>query len=178
MTRTEAALTLAFKAHGTQVRKHDGSPYIIHPIMVAHMLTLEGVSEDVIVAALLHDVLEDTAVTKDKILAVGGEVVLHIVETVTEDMSLPWEVRKEAYVAQVTAATSDVWLVSVADKVHNAETLLDYIARVGDDAWKVFNRGKKQKLWFEEMLFTQLKNVWPHPLLDRYGELIEKLKAS
>ncbi len=178
MTRTEAALRLAYTAHGAQVRKTDNSPYIIHPIMVSHLLTQHSVSEEVIVAALLHDVLEDTTVSPDAIIAVGGEVVLAIVEAVTEDKSLPYEDRKSAYINQVVAGGEAVWLVSVADKIHNAQSLLDYIEQVGDTAWNVFNRGKADKLGFERKLHTALSAVWQHPLLDRYGQLIQTLEVA
>lgn len=178
MTRTELALRLALKAHATQTRKTDGSPYVVHPIMVAHLLTQHGASEDAIVAALLHDVLEDTTVTAEEVKAIGGEAVLQIVEAVSENKDLPWEERKEAYVHTVVESGESVWLVSVADKIHNAESLLDHIALVGDEAWSVFNRGRESKIWFETLLHTELSKVWQHPLLDRYGTLIETLQKS
>jgi (p)ppGpp synthase/HD superfamily hydrolase len=177
MTRTETALRLALRAHATQTRKTDGSPYVVHPIMVAHLLTQQGASEDVVVAALLHDVLEDTEVPRDEVLAVAGPVSLSIIEVVSENKDLPWEERKEAYVRQVVASGESVWLVSVADKIHNAESLLDHIAVAGAEAWSVFNRGKESKLWFERLLHTELSKVWQHPLLDRYDSLIVDLEA-
>jgi (p)ppGpp synthase/HD superfamily hydrolase len=178
MTRFEQALRLALEAHAPQTRKTDGSPYVIHPIVVAQLLLTYGASEDVVVAALLHDVLEDTAVSPEAVLAVAGPTSFAVIEAVSEDKALPWEVRKEAYVRQVVSGGQSVWLVSVADKVHNAESLLDHIARVGEDAWSAFNRGKEAKLWFETLLHAELAKVWQHPLLDRYGSLIEKLQEA
>ena len=178
MIRTESALRLALQAHATQTRKTDGSPYVIHPIMVAHLLTEHSAREDVIVAALLHDVLEDTSVTPAEVLAVGGEEVLKIVEAVSENKELSWEERKEAYVHTVVQGGESVWLVSIADKIHNAESLLDHITSVGEEAWSVFNRGKESKIWFETLLHTELSKVWQHPLLDRYGALINTLQKS
>lgn len=178
MTKTEAALRLAVKAHATQIRKTDNSPYIIHPIMVAHILSEYGVSEEVITAALLHDVLEDTNISREEIIAAAGQSVLSLVDAVSEDKSLPYEERKAAYIAQVLAGGEPVWLVSVADKVHNALSLLDYIEAVGAAAWDVFNRGKEDKLGFEKKLHAALVAVWHHPLLDRYGELIKKLETA
>lgn len=178
MTKTEVALHLAYTAHEGQVRKTDNSPYIIHPIMVAHLLTQIGASEEVIVAALLHDVLEDTSVSCEKLLTVSGAAVLEIVETVSENKSLPYEERKAAYINQVVAGGESVWLVSVADKIHNAESLLDHIAHVGADAWTHFNRGKVDKLRFEKKLHAALSVVWQHPLLDRYARLLEQLEQA
>ncbi len=178
MTRTEQALRLAYTAHSGQTRKTDNSPYIIHPIMVASMLTTAAASEEVIVAALLHDVLEDTDTDEALVLQVAGSEAMRIIRAVSEDKSLPWEERKAAYAEAVVAGGESVWLVSVADKIHNAESLLDHINTVGPDAWLAFNRGKETKLAFERLLYTKLADVWQHPLLDRYGQLITVLEAS
>ncbi len=178
MTGIEQALQLAVRAHAGQVRKTDNTPYIIHPVMVAHLLTTAGATKEVVMAALLHDVLEDTTVTRDEVLTVAGQAVVDIIDSVTEDKTLPWEERKAAYVQQVVAGGESVWLVSVADKIHNAESLLDYIATVGDEAWSAFNRGKESKMWFEKSLHEALGQVWQHPLLDTYGALITQLEAA
>ncbi len=178
MTRTEQALRLAFTAHSGQTRKTDNSPYIIHPIMVASILTRAGASEEVVVAALLHDVLEDTDTPVGHVEAVAGSEAMRIIRAVSEDKSLPWEDRKAAYAEVVVAGGESVWFVSVADKIHNAESLLDHISAIGPDAWLAFNRGKETKLAFERLLYTKLSAVWTHPLLERYGQLIATLEAS
>jgi len=178
MTRIEQALRLACKAHADQTRKTDGSPYIVHPLMVMYLLAQHQVSEDVLAAALLHDVLEDTTVQREEVLAVAGPESLRIIEAVSEDKTLPWEARKAAYVRQVVAGGESVWFVSVADKIHNAESLLDHIGMVGATAWDAFNRGKAEKLWFENHLYTELIKVWHHPLLMHYGACIEQLNAA
>lgn len=168
----EEALKLSVRAHEGQVRKHDGSPYIIHPVMVAHILAQAGFEEVVVAAALVHDVLEDTPVTVDELRATLGDEVVRIVTAVSEDTTLPWEERKAAYVAAVVAANESVWAVSVADKIHNAVDFTQSHAEKGPDAWKVFNRGKEKKLWFERLLLRELRKVWSHPLLDNYQEKI------
>lgn len=178
MTRTESALRLALTAHATQTRKTDGSPYIVHPIMVAQLLLQHCASEDVVIAALLHDVLEDTDTTREKVMLVAGEEVLVIIESVSENKDLPWEERKTAYVSKVLAGGESVWLVSVADKIHNAESLLYHISQIGEDAWDVFSRGKESKLWFERFLHSELSKVWKHPLLDQYEALIRALELA
>lgn len=168
----EEALKLAVRAHQGQVRKHDGSPYIIHPIMVAHIVAKAGFDETVVAAALVHDVLEDTHVSREELRSVLGDTVANIVTAVSEDTTLPWEERKAAYVAAVVAAGEPVWVVSVADKIHNASDFTQSHAENGPDAWKVFNRGKEKKLWFEQLLLSELKKVWSHSLLDTYQEKI------
>lgn len=176
MTLIEKALQLAVSAHKDQVRKSDGSPYVVHPIMVGMLLKEHGFTETVIAAAITHDVLEDTAVTPMELADALGSEVARIVAGVSEDKSLEWEARKEAYAHAVAAADEAIKAVSVADKIHNAESMISDYPSKGKDVWKPFNRGKDKKIWFEELVYTELKKTWNHPLLDRYAKAIEQLK--
>ena len=177
MTLTEKALRLAIAAHKEQVRKSDGSPYAAHPIMVGMLLKEYGFNEVTVAAAFTHDVLEDTAVSRDALAAELGEEVAKIVDGVSEDMSLEWEVRKEAYAKGVAAADEATKAVSIGDKIHNAESVISDYEYKGKDVWKPFNRGKDKKIWFEELLYTEVRKTWEHPLLERYAAAIEKLKG-
>ena len=172
MTLYEKALKIAATAHKDQVRKSDGSPYIVHPVMVAGILRKYDFSETVIAAALVHDVLEDTDFSRNDLVDQLGKDVVKIVDVVSEDTSLEWEVRKKQYAQEVAAANIECKAVSIADKIHNAESLIDYYESVGKDAWKVFNRGKEKKLWFENMLYAEVSKTWSHPLLDQYKQMI------
>ena len=100
----EQALKVAVAAHAGQVRKHDDTPYVTHPIMVARMLEYAGFSESIVAAALAHDVLEDTEVAEAQLRTQLGDEVVDIVVAVSEDKVLPWEERKAAYVKQVVEA--------------------------------------------------------------------------
>lgn len=177
MSVYEDALKIAVNAHAGQTRKHDGSAYISHPIMVARLLEQAGFEEVVVAAGLVHDVLEDTPVTEAELRAALGDVVVNIVTAVSEDKTVQWEDRKEQYVHAVVAGGELVWAVSVADKIHNARDFIQFHATAGADAWKVFNRGKEKKIWFEQLLYTELKKVWQHPLLDEYATCISMLET-
>jgi len=175
MTLTEQAMRLALIAHAGQVRKNDDSPYIVHPVMVAMLLQREGFSEEVIAAGLTHDVLEDTQVTAEELRSVIGDEALSYVQAVSEDQALSWEARKERYVQTVAAGPDGAKAVSIADKIHNAESVLrDYEVK-GAAVWAVFHRGKEKKLWFEEMLYKEVSAVWQHPLLDQYRLVLDRL---
>jgi guanosine-3',5'-bis(diphosphate) 3'-pyrophosphohydrolase len=178
MTLYEKALQLAVTAHEGQVRKHDNSPYIVHPIMVARIVEEAGFSKTVAAAALTHDVLEDTTVTAETLRTVLGAAVLEIVQNVSEDKSLPWEARKARYVETVVAAGVDTWAVSVADKIHNATNLLAILESEGEAAWSYFNRGRAEKLWFERLLYSELRARWQHPLLDTYDAILTQIEAT
>lgn len=176
MTLYENALLIAVEAHKNQVRKHDHSPYISHPIMVGRILEQAGFPEEVVVAGLIHDVLEDTAVTEVFLRKQLSDEVVDIVKAVSEDKNLPWEERKQKYIDGVVAESEAVWAVSVADKIHNAQSLLAFHKEVGPVAWQIFNRGKEKKIWFEKSLYQALKEKWSHPLLGFYAKLIMELE--
>jgi (p)ppGpp synthase/HD superfamily hydrolase len=173
----EKASLIAFVAHAGQVRKDGGSPYVIHPYMATLILSSYGFEERVLAAALVHDVLEDTQVTAEQLEGLLGADVVAIVRVLTEDKALPWETRKEQYVEAIRHASPEVKAVSLADKIHNLESLFAAHAVQGAEIWKVFNRGREQKLWFEKSLLRAFQETWSHPLIDRYAALVERMDS-
>lgn len=175
MELKEIALRLAVDAHQGQVRKSDGSPYIVHPMMVALILQEHGFTDAVVAAGLVHDVLEDTPVTEAELCELLGDEVTDYVTAVSEDTSLKWEERKERYTDAVAAAPEGAKAVCIADKVHNAQSVINDYQAKGAAVWEVFNRGKEKKLWFEELVYAKVSATWEHPLLDQYRILIDTL---
>src|SRR5262245_7980656 len=107
--RVEAALALAATAHRTQVRKGTDIPYIVHPVAVALILIGHGFDEDLVVAAMLHDTVEDTDVAIESIRARFGDAVGDLVAAVTEKkhedgVKRPWKVRKAEALEHAAAA--------------------------------------------------------------------------
>jgi guanosine-3',5'-bis(diphosphate) 3'-pyrophosphohydrolase len=120
------ALAFAADKHRHQRRKdHDASPYINHPIDLADILVNEGEVSDplVIVAAILHDTVEDTATTLDEIDARFGPEVRGIVAEVTDDKALPKDERKRRQVEHAPHASFRAQQVKLADKVSNLRDL-------------------------------------------------------
>jgi len=173
----QKALSIALSAHANQARKADGSPYIIHPIMVAMKLAQHGFSETVIAAALCHDVLEDTDVPEVTLRKELGDEVVDIIIAVSNDDSLPWEEKKLAYIESVRNGPDGAKAVCIADKMHNMESLLVAYDQQGSELWSKFNRGKNKKVWFEKKVLAMLKQSWDHPLLKEYETLIEREEA-
>ncbi len=172
----EKAVRISVAAHGGQTRKSDNLPYIIHPFMVALKLAKYNFPDTIIAAALTHDVLEDTDFGEEKLKEELGGEVLGIVKAVTNDDSLPWEEKKKKYVETVRNGPEGAKAVAVADKIHNLESLMIAHAEQGPELWKKFNRGKEQKLWFENEVLKILKQTWHHPLVDEYESLLEQEK--
>jgi len=169
----EKASRIALLAHAGQTRKGDNLPYIIHPYMVAMKLAKHNFSDQIIAAALTHDVLEDTTFGEENLGIELGQDVLEIVKAVTNDDSLDWEEKKKKYVESVRRGPEGAKAVAVADKIHNLESLLLIHAQHGPAIWKKFNRGKDQKLWFEQEVLKMLRETWSHPLIDEYEALLE-----
>jgi guanosine-3',5'-bis(diphosphate) 3'-pyrophosphohydrolase len=116
------AYAFAEHAHRGQRRK-DGQAYISHPVRVARLLAERGYGEEVLAAALLHDVVEDTRATLPEVRQAFGVRVALLVECVSEDMSLPGAERKRAYREQVRLGPPDARAICAADKVCNIEDL-------------------------------------------------------
>jgi len=175
-TLVEKAARVATVAHSGQVRKSDSSPYVVHPFMCAVKLLKYGCSEEVVAAALVHDVLEDTEMSESELREVLGDSVVDMVVCLSEKKDLLWEERKKGYVEMVRSASEEVKLVSLADKVHNMESVLFTHEKKGEAIWDAFNRGKEQKLWFEELCLQMFKDTLDHPLVGEYEKLVERMR--
>ncbi len=173
----ERAFLLALRAHDGQVRKHDGSPYIAHPVSVALVLSRHGFAEEVVAAGLVHDVLEDTAVSAAALRQALGEDVHAIVSSLTEDKALPWENRKAQYLKTIRTAPLEVKAVSAADKLHNLSNTLEEHARIGDLLWERFSRGKEAQREFYTEHLRACREGQDHPLFLEYEEVVQKFLA-
>lgn len=155
--RFETALVYATRLHAHQVRKVDGTPYIAHLLAVTALVLEAGGNEDEAIAALLHDAIEDQggAETREEIRRYFGDRITTIVEGCTESETIPkppWMERKQRYLNQLRHASPSVRLVSLADKLHNAQSLLNSLRRHGEDVWAFFQSGKENTLWFYRSL--------------------------
>ena len=148
--RFEEALLFAVRLHADQVRKESGIPYSAHLLSVAALVLEYGGDEDMAIAALLHDAIEDQggAPTREAIRARFGDRVTAIVDGCTDaeiQPKPPWQARKEAYLAHLPTAPAEVRLVSAADKLHNARSVLaDYrqVGRICGGAFGAARRGR------------------------------------
>lgn len=133
------AVMFAAERHKNQRRKDvEASPYINHPIALAHLLATTGGVEDLVVlrAAILHDTVEDTETTEAELRARFGDAVADIVMEVTDDKALPKQRRKELQVEHAPHKSSGAALVKLADKTCN----LRDIAAAPPADWPLFRR--------------------------------------
>jgi guanosine-3',5'-bis(diphosphate) 3'-pyrophosphohydrolase len=121
------AIELASIKHRDQRRKdREASPYINHPIAVARTLWKAGVRDPTaLVAAVLHDTIEDTKTTREELVQRFGEAVAAVVSEVTDDKSLPKQDRKQAQVEHAPHLSTAAKLVKLADKTCNLRDMVD-----------------------------------------------------
>ncbi len=123
----KAALFAAEKHKNGRRKNKSATPYINHPIEVAALLSDVGAVDDtdVLIAALLHDTIEDTDTTEEEIEALFGKRVAQTVVECSDDKSLPKAERKRLQVARAPGKSVSAKLVKVADKICNLQSILD-----------------------------------------------------
>ena len=174
----ERALRICMEAHAGQVSKVDGTtPYYLHPVMVAMKLARHDVPDEVLAAAFVHDVLEDTDYPEEKLREELGDDVVRLVKAVTQDDALEWKEKKLKYIENVRSAEIGAKLIAAADKIHNLERLLEAYDSMGDDIWSKFNKGREDKEWFERMLLDELRNH-DHPIVHEFFRKSEEVKKE
>ena len=122
------AAGFAAKKHISQKRKgNDAAPYINHPLEVANLLANIGKIEDydVLIAALLHDTIEDTETTKEEIIELFGENVCKMVLEVTDDKSLPKAERKQKQIEHAPHLSTGAKLIKLGDKISNITDVMN-----------------------------------------------------
>jgi (p)ppGpp synthase/HD superfamily hydrolase len=169
------ALVYATELHAGQVRKGTSIPYITHLIGVASLAfeygpDKDGPNEDLVIAALLHDAVEDQggAKTLQQIKRRFGSTVAAIVDGCSDtdvDPKPKWRPRKEAYLERLTRESPAVRFVSACDKLHNVRAIIrDYRAH-GDRLWRRFNAGKDETLWYYSALVKVYQAAERTPLV-------------
>lgn len=142
------AIKYATKKHKGQNRKGKDVPYIVHPLEVFNILYRMGADENLLIAGLLHDVLEDTDTTADELKAKFGEDVAELVLAHSEDKSLPWQERKRIGCEALAKAPKRVQMLVLADKLSNIREMSQDFNEIGDELWKRFNRGYDMQSWY------------------------------
>ncbi|MBN1485757.1 MAG: bifunctional (p)ppGpp synthetase/guanosine-3',5'-bis(diphosphate) 3'-pyrophosphohydrolase [Chloroflexia bacterium] len=183
--RYELALRLAAASHREQERKGGVVPYVTHPFHVSLILRHYGFAEDVCIAGLLHDVVEDQEVPLERIVEQFGPRVAEIVAALTERKKnpqggkRPWAVRKREALEDLAQAPPEALAVKAADALHNVRcTLLD-LDRLGDAVWGRFNSDALSIAgYYRRILQLARERLGPHPLVGELGGAVEELQRE
>jgi (p)ppGpp synthase/HD superfamily hydrolase len=155
--RFQRAFQFAAEKHARQLRKASTIPYIAHLMGVASLVLEAGGDEDLAIAALLHDVVEDCggAPMLREVRRRFGSRVAKVVDGCTDADTLPkppWRERKETYIRHLKNADADTRLVSAADKLNNVRSILSDYRETGELVWARFNGGRDGTLWYYRTL--------------------------
>ena len=179
--RFEEALVFATKLHQEQRRKGSGVPYISHLLSVTALVIEQGGDEDEAIAALLHDAIEDQGGprAREQIRSRFGDHVTEIVDGCTDSETSPkppWKGRKLAYIAHLGGASASIRLVSAADKLHSARTILNDYRTMGDEIWERFAGRKEGTLWYYRSVLDVLSQAGRTPLIEELDRVVSQLE--
>jgi (p)ppGpp synthase/HD superfamily hydrolase len=151
------AFLLAAEKHKGQFRKASTIPYIAHLMGVASLVLEAGGDEDLAIAALLHDVVEDCggAPMLKEVRRRFGKRVAKVVDGCTDADTYHkprWRQRKEKYIRHLKTADADTRLVSAADKLNNVRSILSDYRAIGEAVWSRFSGGREGTLWYYRTL--------------------------
>lgn len=182
--RFRQALDYAATRHATQTRKASDVPYLAHLLGVCSLVMDHTTDEDVWIAALLHDAVEDQGgeATAREIEALFGPRVGSLVRACTEILApedqpkIPWLQRKQQYLKDIALKDADALLIVAADKLHNARAVLSDWIRCGDDSYCKFTTGKLGTQWYYQQVIAELENnpKSPKGLVNELKDTVER----
>lgn len=176
------AFDFAAEKHAGQTRKASAIPYIAHLMGVASLVLEFGGDEDLAIAALLHDVVEDCggAPMLKEVQRRFGARVAKVVEGCTDSDTYPkppWRERKETYLRHLKDADADTRLVSVADKLNNVRSILADYREVGESVWERFAGAREGTLWYYQALLEEFLRSKPNRLVREFALAVQELEA-
>ena len=181
MDKVTLAIDFAAKAHDGMERKKDKTPYILHPLEAAVIVGSMTEDRDVISAAVLHDVVEDTPITIEEIEEKFGSRVRALVESETEDKraDLPpedtWRIRKEESLVELeNCGDRDVLMLWIGDKLSNMRSFYRIWKNEGDSMWQSFNqKDPTQQKWYYSRIAELTSDLKDFAAWQEYNELLK-----
>lgn len=179
--RFDQALQYASELHRQQVRKGTTIPYISHLMSVTALVLEDGGNEEEAIAALLHDAVEDQggqATLAEIRRRFGEQVAGWVMELSDTDVvpKPPWQERKEDYLEHLASASPQVLRISLADKLHNAQSLLKDLREEGSATWARFNGGKAGTLWYYRRLADFFQRTLASPRAAELEAVVSELE--
>lgn len=177
------ALRLAITTHSGQLRRGGSEPYLAHVFGVAAMVAECGGSGDQVIAALLHDAVEDGGgpAMLTRIAGEFGQGVAAIVAGLSDNLSARqsgWRARKQVLLDHVEAASDEELLVAIADKIDNAAAICRERDRSGDAIWTTFADGRSDAEWYYGSLVERFAVRLPGGLSESLGLLVNQMFAE
>ena len=176
------AILFATEAHKGTVRKGSKLPYILHPLEAGVIVSSMTNDENVIAAAILHDVLEDTDVTYEELKKEFGVVADYVsAESENKRKELPpeatWKIRKQETIEHLQRETrKEIKIIALADKLSNIRSMCQDYQEVGDKLWERFHEKRKEEQgWYYKSLVTAMQDMDCYLAWQEYKVLVEKV---
>ena len=177
------AITYATNAHAGMKRKGKDRPYILHPLEVMTIVASISDDEAVLAAAVLHDTVEDTDVTREDIAREFGLYVADLVAAESENKredrpaAETWQIRKQETINHLQSASREVKLICLGDKLANLREIARDYAVLGDDLWSRFNqKDKNMHGWYYtsvcDLLEEEFGKIEP---ITEYRQLLKRV---
>lgn len=180
--RFDRAVALAVRDFRGITRKGSSVPYVTHLLAVTALVGEAGGDEDQLIAAVLHDWLEDVEhSTVEHLEEAFGARVARLVLALSDTTELPkppWRPRKEAYIAHLREQPAEVKLVSACDKLHNATTLLRDLRADGPATLDRFSGGRDGTVWYYHEVARALAVGWESTVLDELFEVVAAIRVE
>jgi (p)ppGpp synthase/HD superfamily hydrolase len=181
--RLQRAFRYAAEKHAGQTRKQSAVPYLSHLMAVASLVLEAGGDEDMAIAALLHDVVEDCGGMPRlrEVREKFGARVAKIVEGCTDSFGEPkpeWRERKKDYLREVKHADRETRLVSASDKLHNVRTILADYRKDGEEIWKRFSGKKEGTLCYYRALSDEYQRRNPNRITRELEIAVTELEST
>ena len=165
-TLLDRAILFAVKAHAGTERRGKGFPYIVHPMEAMEIVATITPDQELLAAAALHDVVEDTDISADEIRSEFGDRIANLVVAesdvfevgVSEEDS--WHARKQAAIDRLAKAPYEAKIVAMGDKLSNMRAIARDYAVKGDELWKIFHaKDPKDHEWHYRGLAASLSEL-------------------
>ena len=176
----DKAIVFAVQAHSGMVRKGTKTPYILHSLEAAAIVATMTDDEEVIAAAVLHDVLEDTSATVNQLIEEFGQRVTAFVNAESENKreDIPatetWKLRKQETIdALYNEKHPDVKMIALGDKLSNVRAMYRDYQAIGDKLWNRFNqKDKSEHGWYYRSIADATRELSNYPAWKEYAQLV------
>jgi len=171
------AIIFATKAHEGQFRKGTNTPYILHPLEAGIIVSQIKNDEDLICAAILHDVVEDTDITVGMVKEEFNERIADLVVSESEDKSKSWKERKGHTLETLKKEKNeDIGIVALGDKLSNIRAINRDFQEIGDKLWDRFNvKDKNEHKWYYSGLVDSLRYLSEYNAYQEFKSLVKKV---
>ena len=174
------ATRLAAQAHDGAYRKGGRAPYLLHVMETAEIVGTMTEDDDVLAAAVLHDVLEDTSVTEEELRETVGGHVTELVLAVSENKrreqpaEMTWRLRKQESVERLLKEPRlEVKMIALGDKLSNIRALQRDYGILGEQVWERFNnKSKAEQGWYYQAVTDALQDLNVYPVWHELANLV------